>query len=248
MKVCRFILVDGYKPETLFVYQMCLDAESRVEVAVVELLGRPEEGSLATDCGPPLFFKFPKIRNNTTRTNTTLVVHRVEAQLSFHAGLPWPWAAGRGQGPWGGFSLSVCDWSNFEPRYCLKVVRRYREEEKEEKKNSCGFFSCGFLYRVSLAFLPRFFFFFFSPSNWWIAAVPPEWERLAESPLTAGAAAENGGCDREGMQRAGGTLPSCYRRHEGTRLQHLIVSKLDFAVNFQSLIALHRMNFPIFRC
>ncbi|CAF92883.1 unnamed protein product, partial [Tetraodon nigroviridis] len=39
--------------------------------------------------------------------------------------------------------------------------------------------------------------------------------RLAVSGLTAGVGPENGGCNRERMQRARRTLPNCYRRHEG---------------------------------
>lgn len=36
----------------------------------------------------------------------------------------------------------------------------------------------------------------------------------SESGLTTAVGPENGGCDREGMQCSGRTLPNCDRRHE----------------------------------
>lgn len=59
-----------------------------------------------------------------------------------------------------------------------------------------------------------FLFIFFL--SFWLVEVA-NWKRLTESGLTTGVGPENGGCYREGMQRAWGTLPNCYRRHESKR-------------------------------
>lgn len=63
----------------------CLDAVSRHGLAAVELLGRPEEGGLSTECGS---FLVPKIRNNIARMSTTLVSGRLKLKsliaLGYH--------------------------------------------------------------------------------------------------------------------------------------------------------------------
>lgn len=93
-------------------------------------------------------------------------------------------------------------WSNFQRRVPLCVFKVFlRRYLKKHPTRLCSYM---------LVFLSSFWvgFFFFA------SCVVAKWERLAESGLTAGVGPENGGCYREGMQRARGTLPSCYRRHE----------------------------------